>query len=127
MKFASVARVNGREALRERHRRARVAAPLFRASYPQLDSLQLNFDFSDRGDFIPSSQVTVFHPPAAAFFRFACPYSDCDGEFDLSGPVEEAVKTHETGARGQLRCAGKRHRGVECTLCLDYTISAIWP
>ena len=126
MKFASAARASGREGLRERHRRERLATPAVRARFPGLDALQLGFDFSDNSDFVPSPQVTVFHPPAPAFFRFTCPYSDCDGEFDLTQPVELAVSSRDIKA-GDIRCGGMRHRGVACTLSLEYSISPQWP
>jgi len=127
MRFSGVTPAAGRDAMRERQRRGRIAAPALRTRYPGLSSLQLEFDFSDRSDFLPSPQVTVFHPPAPAFFSFACPYSDCDGEFNLAKPVDLAVSSREPHSRGQLRCAGTRHRGAACTLCLEYSISPLWP
>jgi len=113
--------------MRERHRRGRIAAPTIRARYPGLASLQIEFDFSDDSDFLPSPQVTVFHPPAPAFFSFACPYSDCSGEFNLTSTVDLAVSSHESHSSGRLACAGTRHRGVACTLSLEYSISPHWP
>ena len=127
MKFASATPAAGREAMRERHRRGRSSAPTIRTRYPALASLKLDFDFSDNSDFLPSPQVTVFHPPAPAYFHFACPYSDCGGEFNLTSLVDSAVSAHETSASGRLACAGTRHRGVACTLSLDYSISPHWP
>jgi hypothetical protein len=123
MKFATVAPGARRAAVRERQRRGRANAPLLRDRYPGLNSLKLDFDFSDNTEFLPSPLVTVFHPPARAYFCFACPYSDCDGEFDLTSPVDLAVASGDPETGGQLRCAGTRHRGVACTLCLDYLIS----
>ncbi len=126
MKFAVASPIAGRGAVRERHRRDRAAAPLLRTRYPRLASLQLDFVFSESTEFLPSPQVTQFHPPARAFFCFACPYSDCDGEFDLTAPVDQFVNAGQPSASGQLRCTGKRHKGVSCTLCLEYSISASW-
>jgi hypothetical protein len=123
MKFAMATATVGRGAVRERQRRDRAAAPLLRTRYPQLGSLQLDFHFSDKSDFLPSPQVTVFHPPARAYFCFACPYSDCDGEFDLTAPVGEAVTATEQRVGGQVNCAGTRHGGTACTLCLEYSIT----
>nr|AQQ74636.1 hypothetical protein [uncultured bacterium] len=123
MRISAPSSLVGRAAVRERHRRGRINAPPLRSLYPALASLQVEFEFSDRVDFIPSPQVTVFHPPAPAYFRFACPYSDCDGEFDLTGVIDTAVNAHGPGTSGQLYCQGTRHRGVRCTLCLDYSIS----
>ena len=125
MKFATAATA-GRGAVRERHKRNRAAAPVLRTRFPQLATLRLDFEFSDRSEFLPSPQVTVFHPPAPAYFCFACPYSDCDGEFDLAAPVDLAVTSHSPSAEGQVRCAGTRHGGTACTLCLEYSIAAHW-
>jgi hypothetical protein len=127
MKAAGITAVAGRDAMRERQRRGRIEAPALRTRYPGLNTLQLDFNFSDRTDVLPSPQVTVFHPPAPAFFCFACPYSDCNGEFNLSSPVDLAVTSHDSHCRGQLPCAGTRHHGTACTLSLEYSISPQWP
>jgi len=126
MKFASAAPTAGRNAVRERQRRDRLIAPALRVRFPELGSLQLNFDFSDRTEFLPSPQVTVFHPPARAYFCFACPYSDCDGEFNLTTTVDAAVNARDARTEGQVRCAGTRHGGTACTLCLEYSITTHW-
>ena len=123
MRFSAATRAVGREAMRERHRLGRMATPALRARFPGLQSLQVGFDFSDRGEFRPSPQLTVFHPPAPAYFRFACPYSDCDGEFDLTDPVKLAVDSGDARSSGQVRCVGTRHRVVACTLCAEYSIT----
>jgi len=113
--------------MRERQRRGRIATPAIRARYPRLASLQVDFEFSDRGGFVPSPQVTVLHPPAPAYFCFACPYGDCDGEFDLTEPVDLAVSSGESPSSAQVRCLGTRRRGTACTLCLEYSIVPHWP
>ena len=123
MRFTGTSRAAGREAMRERQRRGRTATLAMRDRYPALSSLQIDFDFSDQGEFVPSPQVTVLHPPARAYFCFACPYGDCDGDFDLTQAVDLAVSSGESLSRGQVHCAGKRHRGVACTLCLGYTVT----
>ena len=123
MRFAATARAQGREAMRERQRRGRTMKPALRAHYPGLSSLQIDFEFSDKGGLIPSPQVMVFHPPAPAYFCFACPYSDCDGEFDLTKTVDLAVSSGEPQSSGQVRCGGTRHREAACTLCLEFSIT----
>jgi len=127
MKNARVAAAKGREAMRGRQSRDRAAAQTMRALYPGLGSLQLEFEFSDRTEFLPSPQVTVFHPPARAYFCFACPYSDCDGEFDLTRSVGIMMGAREPRAEGQVRCAGTRHGGISCSLCLEFSLTAHWP
>ncbi|HKE96621.1 MAG TPA: hypothetical protein VKB34_20090 [Povalibacter sp.] len=127
MKSASATPAAARDAMRERHRHGRLAAPTVRTHFPGLESLQLAFEFRDNSGFLPSPQVTAFHPPASAYFCFACPYSDCSGEFDLTALVAGAVSSHESRTVGRLSCTGSRHRGVACTLCLEYSISTHWP
>ena len=126
MRSVGTTRATGREAMRERQRRGRTVTPAMRAHYPSLSSLQINFDFSDQGDFLPSPQILIFHPPAPAYFCFACPYSDCDGEFDLAKTVDLAVSSGESQSSGQIRCVGTRHRGAACALCLEYSIAPHW-
>lgn len=120
-----VARVPaGRDFVRERQRRDRALAPTLRSLHPELGSLQIEFVFNDSSEFLPSPQVTVFHPPARAYFRFACPYGDCSGEFDLAALVAEAVPAGKPTSGGPLRCGGTRHGGAACTLSLDYSVTA---
>jgi hypothetical protein len=111
-------------AVRIRQSRDRATAPALSTSYPTLASLRVGFDFNDGAKFVPSSQVTVFHPPARAYFRFACPYGDCDGEFDLTQAVELMTSGDQLRAGGHLRCVGTRHGGTQCTLCLTYSVAA---
>lgn len=124
MKLVRIAPASGRRAVRDRQIRERIAASPLRMRYPELVSLQLDFHFSNEAKFIPSSQITVFHPPARAYFRFVCPYGDCDGEFDLAGPIASMMNARELRAHGQLQCAGVRHGGIQCTLCLEYALAA---
>ena len=97
-----------------------------RIRYPQFASLRLECDFTDGGVTAPAPHVMVLHPPAPAFFLFPCPFSDCDGEFDLTAPVAELAREGATQREGQLRCAG--HRAVDrsgqvaCRLTLDYAL-----
>jgi hypothetical protein len=114
--------------MRERQRRARAATQLLRDRFPQFASLRIDFDFSDPGPFTPAPQVTVLHPPARTYFFFPCPYSDCDGEFDLGEAVTRLARDDEEHVDGQLKCCGQRasDRGrlSSCQLMLEYTISA---
>jgi hypothetical protein len=126
VKFVVASAGSRRDAMRNRQRLKRINAPALRALYPALDSLQLGFTFVDTTEFLPSPQATEFYPPAPAYFCFACPYSDCDGEFDLTTPVESAVSSHAPRSAAKVHCTGKRHRDVACTLCLDYSISPRW-
>jgi hypothetical protein len=114
--------------MRERHRRDRSRTPVLRARFPQFEALRLEFDFSDAGPFTPTPQVAVLHPPAPAYFVFPCPYADCDGEFDLTPPIDSMVNADEQRCDGQMRCAG--HRCLEsgartaCGLTLDFQVVA---
>jgi len=126
VKFAGLGAGSGRNALRERQHADRLATPPLRQRYPQLTSLEIDFDFSDSTGSLPSPLMTVFHPPAPAYFSFVCPYNDCDGEFKMTKLVDLAVSSREPRTSGQLSCSGTRHRGAACTLCLEYAISPRW-
>ena len=126
MKFTSGSAASRRDAMRQRQRLHRISAPMLRSRYPGLASLHLDFDFSDGSAQVPSPQTTVMHPPAPAYFCFACPYSDCDGEFDITSEVNVVLAAHDAQSSGQIRCTGARHGGVACTLCLEYSIQPRW-
>ena len=128
MKFAAASSANGRNQMRERHRRDRAATELMRTRFPQFGALRLDFGFSDDGPFTPAPQVTVLHPPARAYFVFPCPYADCDGEFDLTASVDKLAADHETRTTGQVKCCGQRSRDHNsrqpCRLTLEFTCVA---
>ena len=128
MKFAGVRVGDARGQMRERQRRDRAATQTMRARYPQFASLRLEFDFSDDGRFTPTPQVTVLHPPATAYFIFPCPYSDCDGEFNLAPVVDGISNKDQARDEGQLRCCGQRTgtsgERAACRLMLEYTVYA---
>jgi hypothetical protein len=128
VKFAVATKANGREQMRERQRRDRAATPTLRARFPQFEQLRIDLEFSDDGPFTPAPQVNVLHPPARAYFAFPCPYADCNGEFDLSGPVDALAHAGQVRSAGKMSCEGQRHRNLDgrspCKLALDYTITA---
>jgi hypothetical protein len=111
----------------ERLRRERAAAPALRAALPAVELLHLELSFRASAD-TPASQSHVLHPPAPAFFRFPCPYADCDGQFDLSSAVRVALEDPTHRAAGSLECAGSRSRNPiskkPCQLHLDYVVTA---
>ena len=127
MKFAYSAG-SGRGQTRERQRRDRASMPQLRERFPQYHALRLEFAFRDHGPFTPASQVTVLHPPAPAYFVFPCPYSDCDGEFDLSAAVLHMSGGESGRCAGQLHCSGHRHFDkrlrAPCALLLEFHVVA---
>jgi hypothetical protein len=127
VKFVSTKTAGDRAATRERQRRARASTPALRLRFPEISSLRIGFTFRDRGPFAPAPQLTVLHPPANAYFVFACPYTDCDGEFDLSEAVAGLAREKDQRREGQLKCGGHRRVAVgltDCALTLEYSIEA---
>jgi hypothetical protein len=112
----------------ERLRRARAASAALRAAFPGVAQLRLELNFRAAAS-TPASQSHVLHPPAPAFFRYPCPYADCDGEFDLGGAVQAAVADPARRASGVLVCAGARsgdHASKRpCQLNLDYIVTVL--
>jgi hypothetical protein len=117
MKLAPRKAVSSIEQRRTRRLSDRVAAPALRTAFPQVENLRIELNFSDRTAHAPSLQQHILYPSARAFFRFACPCFECDGEFDLTGAVNKLVADPVGGKRrvnrtasDTLACQGVRLR-----------------
>ncbi|MGA2398132.1 MAG: hypothetical protein ABSG30_08760 [Steroidobacteraceae bacterium] len=121
-------KITGRERLLNERTRC---APL-REVFPNVDQLRIELVFNDASAFIPSPQFHTLYPAASAFFRFACPCADCDGDFDLTGAVA-ALLENATGRRridasssGRMECQGVRLRDMAgqkgCPMQLSYRL-----
>jgi len=107
----------------------RLQAPPMRARYAAIGKLQIDLSFSDSSRPPPSPQSHSYYPPARAFFRFACPCSECDGEFDLSGHVDELAEVKRPSARttsGRMSCEGvhfrERASAAPCPMVLNWRL-----
>jgi hypothetical protein len=118
-----------RQARADQLRRARAAAQVLRAAFPQVEQLRIELTFADRSSISPAAQVHMLYPPARAFFTFPCPHSDCEGEFELEGAVRIAMSGGTHIARGSVLCEGARpsEKGSRrrCELQLTYVITAV--
>jgi hypothetical protein len=108
-------KITGRERLMNERTRS---APL-REVFPNVDQLRIELVFNDASAFIPSPQLHTLYPAASAFFRFACPCADCDGDFDLTGAVASLLLESSVGRRridasssGRMDCQGVRLRDM---------------
>jgi hypothetical protein len=129
MKLSSRKPVTLGEQRRNQRQYDRDHAPTLRTTFPQIATLQIELIFSDRTGMAPSSQSHAMFPAARAFFRFACPCFDCDGEFDLSANVTTVAAGTKPASRtsaGQMNCQGMRSRdritGARCPITLDWRI-----
>jgi hypothetical protein len=115
----------------EQFRHDRATAPVLRAIFPAVEQLRIELKFEAPSLSLPTPQSHVLYPPARAFFRYPCPYWDCDGQFDLRGAVDAAVADASHRAEGVLECQGSRigDRGSRrpCHLRLFYGIAATFP
>jgi len=105
------------ELKRNQRQNDRDRAPPMRSAFPQVEQLRIELNFADRTGRAPSPQMHILFPPARAFFRFACPCSECDGEFDLSPVVSALVNEAPSSKRSSNRtvsdnllCEGVRLR-----------------
>jgi hypothetical protein len=102
--------------------------------FPQIGQLRIELTFDDPNGRIPppSSQAHTLFAAAPAFFRFACPCADCDGDFDLTEAVTSLV-TGSTGRKravslgGHLACCGVRFRDhavhqAACSMRLNFQL-----
>lgn len=122
------------EAARQRRRelwqRDRSQAAVLRVAWPRVDQFRVELTFDDGTRNPPSMQSHVLNPPSRAFFRFPCPFADCDGEYDVSEPIGKLGQTRRGEVSGDLVCEGARlttrdpaHR---CGLALRYKILATY-
>jgi hypothetical protein len=119
---------------REQMLNARTRAAALRDIYPELGQLGIELVFDDRIAPKPSPQLRTLYPAAPAFFRFPCPCTDCDGDFDLTAAVAGLVekssgrKPTAMSASGTLTCVGVRLRDRAdnrvCTMAVTYKLVA---
>lgn len=94
----------------------RLRAATLRSLFPQIDQLRIELVFSDRNTRSPPSpQRHTLYSAAPAFFRFACPCADCDGDFDLTAAVTALItdateRKRPASSGGHLPCHGVRFR-----------------
>jgi hypothetical protein len=103
------------------------AARVLRAAFPTVLQLRIELKFTEPGLSAPASQSHVLYPPARAFFAYPCPYSDCDGQFDLAGAVTTATSNASCQVAGALECGGLRggdHSKRPCLLRVVYEVTA---
>jgi len=118
-----------RQQRRDRLRRDRAAAVALRVAFPAVQHLRLELKFESSSAQAPTLQSHILHPPAQAFFEFQCPYADCDGHFDLRGPVKAALADPAHHA-AVLECSGLRPWDCAskrpCQLQLLYKVTATY-
>jgi hypothetical protein len=112
----------------------RTRTPALRVVYPDVGHLRIELVFSDPSANTPSPQFHTLFPAAPAFFRFACPCADCDGDFDLTVAVKTALESPNWRKQGAvstsdvLPCRGTRlHQKSEdksCSMQLRFKLLA---
>ena len=121
---------------RERLMSEHVRAQPLRKLFPDIEQLRIELLFHDPETQLPppSPQLRTLYPAAPAFFRFACPCADCDGDFDLTDAVA-TLMTNSGGRKraasftGQLSCRGVRFRDhalhkSSCSMQLSFQLYA---
>jgi hypothetical protein len=112
----------------EQLRRERATAPALRTAFPTIKHLRIDLKFQGSGSSVPTAQTHLLYPPAHAFFEYLCPYSDCDGQFDLESAVRAASADTTHRAEGALECRGSRGQDPAsrrpCLLQLIYEVTA---
>ena len=132
MRLSPSSAAAAREERAGRLRRDRAAAQTVGSAFPALQQLRLDMEFECPGARanIPAAQSHVLHPPARAYFTFACPYADCDGQFDLTETVNAALSDRSHHAEGVSQCSGERvGSGASrqpCVLRLLHTVTATY-
>ena len=111
-------------------RRDRATAQVLGTVFPTLQHLRIDFRFQGSASSAPTPQSHVLYPPARAFFEYRCPYSDCDGQFDLYGAVRAALENATHRVEGMLECRGSRGQDHTsrrtCLLQLVYEVTVTY-
>jgi hypothetical protein len=114
----------------DQSRRERAAAQVLRTLFPGLQHLRIELSFRGPTSSVPTPQSHMLYPPARAFFEYRCPYSDCDGQFDLGDAVKAALADAAHRTQGILECSGSRGRDPTsrrpCLLQLIYEVTATY-
>jgi hypothetical protein len=123
---------NPAEQRRVEMRTNRVKASSVRDAFPQVALIRIELDFVG-GLNRPSPQTFLLYPAAHAFFRFACPCADCDGDFNLTSDVTDlmavkpAAKAPGRSSAGKGSCHGMRGRDTEhsqpCGIGVNFKIA----
>ena len=115
MKFAARNTAKSSVSRRDRLTIERQRAVSLSKLFPNVERLRIELVFSDPklNTPQPSTQLHTLYPAATAFFRFACPCADCDGDFDLSEAVANAIALASKAEApalldGRCDCAGHR-------------------
>lgn len=112
------ARKNSKITGRERLMHERTRSISLRERFPSVDQLRIELVFNDASAFLPSPQLHTLYPAASAFFRFACPCADCDGDFDLTEAVAALLESSagrrriDASSSGRMDCQGVRLRDM---------------
>ena len=105
-----------------------------RDTFPDAGVIHIDLHFVGGPGLPLSPQRHSLYPAARAFFRFACPCTDCDGDFNLTAMVTDLAKargpTKQAADRqvsGHLTCQGTRWRdstqGDPCRIEVSFRIS----
>ena len=128
MKLAALKPQAARQQRQDIWRRDRAAAQTVRRGFPRVERIRFDLTFVDSGAYTPAAQSHILHPAAQAFFRFPCPYADCDGRFDLHAAVTSVLTQSVNSGAGDIECSGHRARdgksAQHCGLQLRFTIAA---
>jgi hypothetical protein len=114
MKLMARKVANSNELRRTQRDVDRGRAQPMRAAFPAVGMLRIELNFHDQTARVPSAQQHTLFPAAQAFFRFACPCSECDGEFDLTPAVSTLLAGGSRKARNSsssIKCQGVRLQG----------------
>ena len=130
MRLAQANNAVTRQGRMEQLRRDRSAAQAVRTAFPSVHQLRIELKFEGQFSTTPASQSHVLFPPARAFFGYPCPYSDCDGHFDLGEAVKAALANKSHASVGVLECGGTRPRDhaskQPCLLQILYEVTATY-
>jgi hypothetical protein len=133
MRIAARKKPNAILPRRERLMKEHVSAAALKERFPGVEQLRIELLFVDpNARSSPSPQMRTLYSSAPAFFRFACPCADCDGDFDLTDAVTTLIangagRKRPVSLDGHLSCQGVRFRDhavhqASCQMQVSYQL-----
>ena len=86
------------------HRKREDEAPRLRDQAPHLETLRLTFYEPQASSASYARPIVVATAPA--FFAVRCLEPACDGRYDLTAPIVQAIRQRLTSYTGEVTCTG---------------------
>ncbi len=118
--------MNNREkqAARAERKQQKVEAGFMAARFPEVASISISMDYSQKGIRQPLPRTVNFFPNSYALFRVDCLSKECvEGGFDFTRIITSMVGKRNKASNGELGCEGgpaQDHSAIVYEVAIQY-------